>query len=96
MGSSCETSISSVHFHTNVVIYCLTLSLYLKYYSFCLETMCGYYEKKLLSDLIVDYNALERPGNILLFSIIRVSLVQRLNGKKTQGMMAVAILLKKV
>ena len=25
------------------------------------ETMCGYYEKKLLNDLIVDYNALERP-----------------------------------
>jgi hypothetical protein len=23
--------------------------------------MCGYYEKKLLNDLIVDYNALERP-----------------------------------
>ena len=25
------------------------------------ETMCGYYEKKLLNDLIADYNALERP-----------------------------------
>jgi nicotinic acetylcholine receptor len=23
--------------------------------------MCGYYEKKLLTDLIVDYNVLERP-----------------------------------
>jgi hypothetical protein len=23
--------------------------------------MCGYYEKKLLNDLIADYNALERP-----------------------------------